>query len=213
MPTKTWDTKTDFDDAYIIRLNRDVGLQSGDPREYGHYERRALFNAAKPLYDYVSILIVGCGFGWALEFLDAQGFTDIWGADPSTYIQTTKDLTDPNDGKKFAMLASKIQNTNMAVRAQVNALLRTADHDKDGGFDVVISERMLSSLSDQEAVDYSAKIRTWDIVKSTGTVLHIEHDLNPDSGRDPEMNWHKIADWKVLLPNDLIARSGGGEVI
>ena len=106
MPVKTWNTKADFDAVY------DIGLEpQGHPNTRaeirGNYERSALFNASVPYLDWVtpewaalvahfnwplgaSILIIGAGFGWAVEYLQGEGYTDAWGQDTSTWIATSR---------------------------------------------------------------------------------------------------------------------------
>ena len=75
-------------------------------------------------------------------------------------------------------------------------------------FDVCITERVLMSLTDDEAVTLSAEIRNKDVVKVGGTVVHIETPIM--DGQDPTMNFKSLADWKILLPDDIVIRSGGG---
>lgn len=234
MPSKTWHTKADFDAAYSIRLERYTGGHPNTrPELRGNYERRALFNPSIPQLDYVtpewerilahfdwptstSIHIIGVGFGWSIEYLNGQGYADVWGADNSMYIQDAKEMVDPNDGIKCSLVGAKIRNTNFTVPSEISQfLLDTGHRNGPGGevpFDVCITERVLTSLTDVEAVTLSAEIRNKDVVKVGGLVAHIEVPSEPD-GQDPTMNWHTLAEWKALLPNDIIVRSGGREFL
>ncbi len=223
MPRKIWDTKADFDGAYSIRLARYreeyPGIADDEPN--ANYDRRALFNASStwpvgagtmPQLDFVtpewerilahfgwplstSICIVGAGFGWAIEYLNDQGYADVWGADNSVYIQGAKDETDPSDGVKRSLVASRVRNENLVTPGDVKRFLRHTGHRNGQGgeepFDVVITERVLSSLEDAEAQFVSFQIRSLNIVKPTGQVLHIEVSAEAGTG-DPSFNFHTL---------------------
>ncbi len=233
MPRKTWGTKADFDDAYSIRLERYTGGHPNTRAELrGNYERRALFSPSIPQLDYVtpewerilahfgwptstSICIIGTGFGWAIEYLNSVGFADVWGVDNSAYIQGAKDEIDPADGVKRSLVAARVRNENMVVPGDVKRFLRNSGHRNGPGgeepFDVVVTERVLSSLEDSEATFLSGQIRTMNVVKATGTVLHLEEP--PPREVDLSFNWHTAAEWKALLPNDTIGFRFGREFL
>ena len=245
MPRKTWPTKADFDGAYKLRIARYreeyAGISADEPP--GNYERRTLFNSSSSYpsggatitqLDYVtpewerilahfgwptstSICIIGAGFGWAIEYLNSQGFTDVWGVDNSAYIQGAKDDIDPADGIKCSLVGYRLRDEDFAVDSDVQRFLLDSAHrngpDGEEPFDVVVTERVLSSLEDSEAVSLSDRLRTMDVVKSTGQVIHIENSELPGPGLDPSMNWKLLAEWLVLLPADLFVRSGGGEFL
>ena len=227
-PRKTWDTKADFDVAY------DIGLEpNGHPNTRaelrGHYVREAIFNQEILYLDFVtpeweriltyfgwpvntSVCIVGVGFGWAIEYLNSQGYMDVWGADNGVYIQGAKDEIDPSDGIARSLVPEHVRDENMVVPGDVSRFLRDSGHRNGPGdeepFDVVITERVLSSLEDSEAVFLSNQIRTMNVIKSEGQVIHIENSQLPGVG-DPPMNWKTLDQWKALLPNDIMVRSGG----
>ncbi len=230
MPVKTWDVKADWDGAYSIRLRRydPDGWAGPGPEPRGNYERRALFNPTIPQLDYVTpewerilahfgwatstaICIIGVGFGWAIEYLNAQGFADVWGNDPSLYIQGAKDEIDPADNTKRSLVSARVHDAKFPTPGEIRRFLRDSGHRNGPGgetpFDVCITERVLTSLTDAEAVTLSAEIRNKDVVKAGGTVVHIESAASDSD--DPTMNFKPLAEWKTLLPNDSIVRSGG----
>ncbi len=233
MPLRTWDTKADWDAAYSIRLERYTGGHPNTrPELRGNYERRALFNPTIPQLDHVTpewerilthfgwptstaICIIGVGFGWAIEYLNSQGFTDVWGVDPSLYIQGAKDETDPADNTKRSLVAARVHNANVPTPGEINRFLRDAGHRNgpagETPFDVCVTERVLTSLTDAEAMWLSAEIRNKDVVKAGGRVVHIESPLH--QGSHPGYNWKSLAGWKALLPNDVIVGTGARKVL
>lgn len=103
MPLKTWDTKADWDAAYRIGAEGDVGHPNTRTEVRLHYHRATkggtlhaaqLFAALGWTPPGPTILIVGAGFGWTAEALETLGFTAVVGIDISTYIQDNKDGTE-----------------------------------------------------------------------------------------------------------------------
>lgn len=232
MPSKSWDTKADFDAAYNIGLEPG-GHPNTRAERRGHYIREALFNQAEPYLDSItpewerilahfgwstgtSICILGAGFGWSIEYLNAQGYADVWGVDSSLYIQTSKDEIDLADDTKRSLVAPRIHDAKFPAVDEVNRFLLDSSH-RNGlagevPYDVFVTERTLTSLDDAEAVALSSDVRSLDVIKAKGEVVHIE---TPTSRfrQDPTMNWQTLAEWKTLLPDDIIVRSGGGQFL
>lgn len=216
MPLKTWDTKADFDATYNVGLEPD-GYPNDRPEIRGHYERRALFNTVDSRLDFTtprwtklleeydwpldtSIVVLGCGFGWGIEILEAHGYTDVWGVDSSLHIQSLKATIDPADGIACSLVPGKIHPADLTVAAEVTSFLQAAGH--PNGLEVVITEYVLSSWSDVEVASMSAFLRGLKLVVQTGgTVIHFEND---GDGRIPGFNWHTLAEWQALLPNDVV---------
>lgn len=232
MPTKSWDTKADFDAVYNIGLEPE-GHPGTRAELRGHYERRALFNASVPYLDYVTpewsrivahfdwptntaICIVGAGFGWSIEYLNARGYADVWGVDPSPYIQGAKDEIDPADGIRRSLVAARIHDAKFPTASEVSRFLRDAEHrdgpDGETPFDVCVTERVLSSLANAEAVEFSDGLRALGVVKRGGEIAHIETPT-VEGRQDSTMEWRALAELKTLLPDDIIVRSGGGEFL
>lgn len=227
MPHKTWDTKADFDETYNIGLEP-YGHPNTRPEIRGHYERRALFNAEIPYLDFVtpewsrilahfswptntSICIIGAGFGWSIEYLNSQGYEDVWGVDSSQYIQTMKNEIDPADNIKCSLVADRIHSANFATRREIKRFLLDSRHEVNP-FDVCVTERVLTSLTEAESVSLSSNIRTQNVIKARGQFIHIESPINKGM-QNIDMNWKTLVAWKDLLPNDIIVSSGGREVL
>lgn len=222
MPLKTWDTKADFDSAYDVGLEPD-GHPNTRPEVRGHYERSAVFNAGDPRLDFVTpewsaildhfawpttarILVVGCGYGWALEYLSlARGYAEAWGVDPSAYIQATKSEVSPQDGVQNALLGGRVLASDPSRDAGRDQCVCDSVG-KGSTFDVIVTERVLSSLTDLEARVLSKALHSAALLSSTGTVVHVENDGPAGLAG---FNEKTLADWKALLPADSFAASGG----
>ncbi len=222
MPVKTWDTKADFDAVYNIGLEPQ-GHPGTRAEIRGNYERSALFNASVPYLDRVtrewsaivaqfawpfdtSILIVGAGFGWSIEYLQAQGFTAAWGQDTSLWIQQELTTIDSRTDLPNSLVDGRISFGFLNSDAGRRRIRKdTIGPQPSRRFDVVITERVLSSLTDAEAQQMSTDIRA-DLLSGTGELIHIEHGPGP---RDDTTgwNWQTIDAWKLVLPADTFVES------
>ena len=219
MPIKTWDTKADFDAAYNIGLEPG-GHPNTRPEHRGHYERRALFNAAVPYLDSVtpewsrivahfgwaketSILVVGCGFGWCLEYLRNQGFARTWGVEPSRWIQSAKNEVDVN-GLERSLVPDALHTHDLSVASQRDDC-REHTIGLRSMFDVVVTERILTSLTDDEVTALCSDLAT--MLSDSGQLVHIE---SMRSGiQDKSMIWRSRKELETLCAGDVIVGSGG----
>lgn len=229
MPVRTWDTQADFDLAYNLNAEPD-GHPGGRSSRRLHYHRLVIFNDSRSTSDYVTpewskivahfawprpattILIVGCGFGWTIEYLNSVGYPDVWGIDTSLYIQGNKAQTDPEDGRSRSEVPTRVHDTdieNGGNRAQlINATVGAGNR-----FDVIVTERVLTSLTDGEAQTFSTRLNA-SLLSNTPTspLIHIDSPPMPGS-QQAGYNWHTLAEWKAILPGDVIVESGGGEFV
>ncbi|MFQ5982314.1 MAG: class I SAM-dependent methyltransferase [Woeseiaceae bacterium] len=228
MPIKTWDLKADFDGAYNIGLEPD-GHPNTRSEIRGGYERSALFNASDPRLDYTTkewgrilalfgaqfrtsarILIVGCGFGWSMERLVAGGYTNVWGVDTSAYIQAEKAAIDSRSGIANALQATRILNFDLTTAAGRTDCL-AASIGADSRFDIIVTERVLSSLSDAEVTQMSSDLASM-LVASGGLILHIETPPAVEADRQRlDMNFRTLDAIKTLVGTDSVISSSGRE--
>ncbi len=226
MPVHTWDTLEDFNLAYNIGAEPN-GHPNTRAEVRRHYQRSVLFSTDDTRLDYgthawqrviahfgwprtTNIIIFGAGFAWGLEYLRAQGFANSWAVDTSTYIQENKTTTDPDDGIQRCLVPNDLFNVNAALPGQRTQLIN-GTVGVGNLFGVIVTERMLSSFSDQEVVEAAALLRDH-LLDPTGRLIHIETPTQPD-GQQAGYNWHTLAEWKVLLPDDDIVSSGGREFL
>lgn len=221
MSLKTWD-KAGFDAIYDVGLEPD-GHPNTRPEVRGHYERSAIFNANDPRLDFVTpewsaildhfdwplttrIAIIGCGFGWSMEYLDSRGYSDTYGSDTSTYILREMANIDPRTGLPNALLSGRIQGSDLSVNAGRRRFIRNTIG-RGNQFDVIVTERVLSSLSDLEAQEMSTDLHDAMLLSGAGAVIHVEND-GPAAGL-VDFNEKALADWKKLIPSDSFVASGG----
>ena len=194
MPLKTWNNKTDFDNAYRRNDNGVIRHFEWKGR-FPLYEFRATKLISAASYTNTSnISVLGAGFGWLCHALNKQGIplANLAAYDSSTWIQLDKDGVGKHstiDGVVVPINSDDV--TKPAGRAQIKGRM-------SGNFDMV-TESVLESLTDQECIDLSADIKK---INTVDRVIHIVFTQKPNGVHDPTYNWKTVDDWKLLLPND-----------
>lgn len=179
-----------------------------------------------------TILIVGAGFGWTVEALEDQGFLTVVAIDTSTFVQGNKDSTeeaeidaeitlvglDPASGRGAQIKAKYFdggnrsrasrgvldeEGNNGGSRSRIKQALGLSGNDQ---IEWVVSEAVLESLDDAEAVDGSTRLH---IIGDN--IAHFIHPLR--QGNHPGFNWKTLEDWKTLLPNDTFIEAGTYRVL
>lgn len=180
-----------------------------------------------------TIVIAGAGFGYVPEEMQRRGWSHVAGYDTSSYTGTRRvqdesadfdrwldaaGITDP--GRRawwktdrnavigqarsgFSVLPEDAR-TNGSRRAILQSLGITGNNKADW----VVSEAMLESLSDAEAVQASAAAH-----QMATNVGHALTPLKVGFEQDPRLNWKTLAQWKALLPNDVFVDLTSGAVL
>lgn len=166
------------------------------------------------------VLIVGCGFGWTAEALNALGIPAV-GTDVSSYIIGSKDLPEDEDIDTAIRLVG-LNPVSGEGLSHFNRLrgsgIRTAGTVLDEGLDsnasrnrvgrelgaasLIITEDIVTSLSDSEAATLQSHI-----VKISAPVCHFVTEFaNPN----PPFNFNSksIDEWKALFPTSTIIADG-----
>ena len=188
-----------------------------------------MFGAAGSLHDYVrpewdnilaffgwptthNIAIVGGGFGWSMEYIDSLGYVESYVNETSLYILSV--LTDINsrDGIPHSLLSGRVLSQDL-LRNAGRSQFRNQTIGPQSRYDVIVTERVLTSLTDQEAIDLSAALHESTLLASGGTVLHIDTPLRDPETQDQDFNWKPMSEWAALLPTDWICSSGGRDFI
>lgn len=168
------------------------------------------------------IAIVGAGFGWVAEVLETKhGYTNIIGIDTSPWIQNNQDTSeepeidaamnavglDPTSAEGIAKKANwhtpgnrrrhsrTIRDESLAnngSRSRIRSAL-------GGGVDVGITEEVITTLSDAEAIELSNRVHLLD---GSIDLIHVTTELYPDAAQDPAFNWKTLEEWKLLIPAD-----------
>jgi hypothetical protein len=218
-------TKEYFQDAYEFS-----GEPDGHPNTrqsfYVHFIRWSMFpifrKFAKNLADGIldknkKVLIVGGAFGWLTEILENEyGYENLYTLDDSPYIQENKDKSedeeidecirkvglDPNVGEGFYK-KQVICDGGPRCRTKRGIITDTNEH-----FDIIMTERVLSSLTDSQAKHLSVRYN-----KQCDLLCHLVQNRVHHGTYDSKHNWKSVKGWKNLLPNDVIIGAQNWEIL
>lgn len=224
MPRKNWDSQSDWDSEYSIRVD--------NPRERLGYSRDTMYqpgtrwDSVTPVYTALTaaagwaldtrILVLGCAHGWGMEALEALGYTAVFGADSSSHLQARAGTLATRANENESLLASQISIQQVVNGPSARAVFR--DHGRVL-FDVAISERVVESYDDAEILAMRDVVGA-DLLTPSGVFAHIISTI--PVGEDPALrpgswpahyNWKTLADWKSLLPSDICTDSTGHTVL
>jgi SAM-dependent methyltransferase len=172
------------------------------------------------------IAVIGCGFGWFVEQLQARGFTNVIGCDISTYVQTNKSLTESSD-IDTAIAAVGLAATTGDGLAVKNKLFdggnraRVSILNQDGStvtsrnaiksalgnkIDVIFTEDVVPSLTDSEVTAAATQLR------KLAPCVHLITCAGP--GNTPGLcNWKSLSEWKAILTPDICINSSTYQVL
>lgn len=175
------------------------------------------------------ILIVGGAFGWLAEALLTEGFLTVGVTDTSSYVQAEKDNTeetelraeitsvglDPDTDRGALILSTHLRGPRRGSIDIIDADIltpagRTTVRQAMGNPQVVVTETVLESLEDNEAITLSEAAHAF---PGQVEVVHVVYTLAPDGGQNPVFNWKTLADWKMLIPADTFVDASTYEVI
>lgn len=123
-------------------------------RTYGYYLRKT----EKFIEEKKSLLEIGCGNGFFLEEALSQGYTDVWGVEPST---------------------KAIEKSKFDIRNKIKQEMFTRDSFPENTFDCVCIFQTLDHLLDPIKMLDDAMY----VLKPGGVILAINHDLDSVSSR------------------------------
>ena len=243
MPLKDWNLQATWDAAYSIGAEGDTGHPSTRAEVKLGYHRAAMLPYCRMRAAGItqalgwtppgpSIILVGAGFGWTAEALEALGYTRVLSLDVSTYVQGTKAGTeatevdarivgvglDPAAGEGAALRARFLDGGARArasrgvlnedgnsgqSRGRIRQALGLAGNQKaDWG----VSESVLESLTDAEAQQASSIAHQY-----CTQVAHYVVTLR--EGNHPGYNWKTLEAWKTLIPADAFIEAGTFRVL
>lgn len=231
----TWD-KSLYDLAYSYDAEPD-GHPNTRPGIILHYHRYGLFPEMLRRAQFFislfgltaasSVLVVGCGFGWTVEALNALGIPAV-GTDVSAYIQGNKSLSEDSD-ISAAITAVGLNPTTgeglahfnrlrSVIRTSANVLNEDSTTVKsrnavkqalNGTITLIITEDILTSLTDAECVTLQNNIVKY------GATIPICHFVTEFANPNPPFNFnsHSIAEWKALFPSSTIVTDSTFKVL
>ena len=243
MPLKDWSLPQTWDEAYSIGAEGDMGHPSNRREVKLGYHRAVMLPYCRKRAAGIAraltwtppgptIVIIGAGFGWTAECLEALGLTRVGALDISQYIQANKSGTeevevsariaavglDPTQGPGFflknrfvdggsrARASRGVWNENGATD---NSRIRIRQALGLSASDMIIwglSESVLESLTDVEAQEVSSIAHQY-----CENVAHYVVTLR--EGNQPGYNWKSLKEWKTLLPTDTFIEAGTFRVL
>lgn len=152
-----WD-KAAFDAAYQFypETHMPGGAPSTRPLITCHYHKWAMkpvlaymYSQALPLMGLdpsAPTVVVGAGFGWGIEALRDQGFTNLCGIDISAYVQTEMDATE--EAEIRAQIVAGGLDPDTGRGAEILAFLNDGQPRRDPSI-IVLNEDMQTNTSRQ----------------------------------------------------------------
>jgi SAM-dependent methyltransferase len=179
----SFDTQAAFDSAYSL-----PGVGNYTRAAFGDFHMGRIEEAARRSgwAKNQSILIVGCGFGWAVERLIAVGYTQTWGVDSSPYIHANKAAQ--------TSASSRIIDANILTPAGRTTIQNVSGVNR---FRYLVSEDVLPCYDDAGATELHAAMGL--LRHAQGEVGHVVTDLQEGVMQDPAYNWKTVEDWRLLL--------------
>lgn len=170
-----------------------------------------------------TIGIMGAGYGWTVEALEALGYTRVVGADISTYIQDRHDLTeeadidaaitaagfDPTSGSGLAHKDSiwtdpgnqgrssrGVKNEDASTPGSRNRLKASIGLGPQDDVDWLLSEYLVETATDAEIL---SQLATYDQLGTN--LVHIIAGVD-GSRSEPDGNWKGVAGWRTFLDDN-----------
>lgn len=206
MALVTYDTQAEYDGVYKIRIRDPAHAKFGQKLSY---TREAMARSKGPYDDNMTayqerfdnltalfsmatgdrIIFAGCGLGFTIEpFIDA-GFTEIWGLDSSSYIDSVKATESRGD---VEIIDEEFKNSG-----QLNAKLIAVTGANN--FKWIITESVLESYEDGSEMDEI--LDAAEVGLTNGEPLdQIIHMVYPPPGVGLQFNQNSLAEWKALRP-------------
>jgi len=242
MPIQDWTLQSTWDNAYKIKADELIGDGKGSLTNplRTHYHNFIVKNAVgRTMQRLVAklnivigsrIVVIGAGFGWSVEWLNANGYIAI-AVDPNQYLidkaptseeteittlidakgrdknelridpsdQIEKPLLDilvRQDGKRTSeTLIDEDMKNNGSRRAVWNQLSKNMDY--------VITENMLSTLSDAELIDVADNLDKFKKLQANVPIIHLDTWMDTSGRFDTGYNWKTGPEWRAFFDNTL----------
>ena len=194
---ETWD-QTTFNKYYYA-----VDRSSGTPEAVGYGRRwiglygtgtftlrRDRLIAHFGLTPASRILVGGAALGFLVEEFHNAGYLNCWGIDDSPLISTGH----PDISPTVILINERVQ-----PGGRIKAILR--QETGDDIFDLVITEDVLTCLTDAEIVSEQILFACDGVVAPGGHVVHLVTPLdNPVAQmKHPLLNWKTLPEWRAYL--------------
>lgn len=184
-------TEADFDDRYLSNAESRYGVRGRAPI-YLHYHDytvgTALRNRAGRLIEACALsgptLVLGCGFGWTCEAIEAQGIPCI-GVDTSDYIQSSKDISEEDELRACIEAAGVNPDTDLILCGPNDNGARQVNGDWMAPPLDIFLTRNGSRTSATILSGEIAKKRTWTLANQANQISHVITESLLDAVENP----------------------------
>ncbi len=143
------------------------------------------------------VLIAGCGYGYLVKHLVSLG-VDAYGCDASDWCVSQAATVAPN----------RVLKADITNRAQLASTLTFAGLRTNGRFTAIVTEDVLTCLTDAEIGAALTELR-----RVSQVLFHMVTAVELEAERDPRFNWKALQEWKTLISNELVMGIETGSVI
>lgn len=154
------------------------------------------------------ILVVGCGFGYLIEYLLDAGISDVYGIEGGSFYW------DPaNDAEWRVDVKPRIANDWVGSGTEVASLQALPGITGQARFTWIIDEDAAPAHTDAELPTFIAGLEARLQGNVKGRIVHL---VTPDesgtggAGRDTSQNWKTMAEWKAVAPDHRWVNIGTG---
>lgn len=194
------------------------GVVDDNYRRYESFDvRRMLMGQRWNAFRNAKVLIAGCGYGFLVADLIADGFSDVWGCDASAWaIQRAKEL--------HPAIAVRFVQADITIRPQMNSLRSTAGLSGNQRFRATLTEDVLPCAANEA----EAQAMLVELRRITTDMAHIITPMYADGVKQPDGSveapwggkqmpgflWLSVEEWRALIgPSEPIIPTSTYEVL
>jgi hypothetical protein len=195
-----------YDEAMVRALYKQVrpGVDGVYPQPYTYgrkyftlglspFETRKDWLTGYGLDNNAKILVVGCAFGFMIEYLLDTGF-DVWGIDNSPWVWA-------NAAEIRADVLPLIANDWLGSGTEQDSLDVLPNVPNNATFGWILDEDAASSHSDAELPAFIDACEDRVRGNAKGRIIHLVSPIRPQGGGDSAVNWKTMAEWKAVAPS------------
>ena len=140
-----------------------------------------------------SVLVIGSGFGFLLEYLIDAGITNVVGIEPGSYFWDAA-----NDDQWRSDVKALTVNDWIGSGTEVASLTALPSVSGQARFTYVIDEDAITMHTDAEIPAFVAACEARLQGNAKGRIFHL---VTPNDSGDPSVNWKSMAEWSTLVPD------------
>ena len=150
------------------------------------------------------ILVIGCGYGYLIEYLLDAGISDVWGIEPGALFW------DPaNDGEWRSDVKPRVANDWIGSGTEAASLSALPGVPNNERFGWIVDEDCITMHSDAELPAFIAACEDRLQGNAKSRIIHI---VTTGELGNQAVNWKSLAEWKAVAPDDTWVEARTGTV-